>query len=457
MRENVSNMVALLLKAVVFTVITAIFFGVYSIQHPWLLKLSRTTGITLVTFIVLLFVLTVAYGGFAVGKQKSKPIIYSMVISSVITDVITTLQLSIMNTHDGFRDRFVFASPLALLGVIAAQIVFIIPFTYFSNYLYFKFKRPERSCVITKSDEDANEIIAKISRFKKQYEITDIIMYDSPELYKVINRNDTVFIYEIPMGERDRIVEYCYRCMKNIYYNFEICDIVSYGSGSMMLDDKALVMSEVKGLTIGQRFAKRLLDILLSFVMLIIASPFMLVCALLIKLDDGGSVFFRQKRATRDGRVFSVLKFRTMKEDNSVNRSVTTDDDRITRVGAKLRKFRLDELPQIINIFLGDMSIVGPRPEMLENVEKYTEQLPEFSYRLRVKAGLTGYAQIAGKYNTSPKDKLMMDLMYIERYSIWQDLKLIIQTITVFFKSEKSTEAFEVKKDEMQNEENSAE
>ena len=216
-------------------------------------------------------------------------------------------------------------------------------------------------------------------------------------------------------------------------------------------------MSEVKGLTIGQRFAKRLLDILLSFVMLIIASPFMLVCALLIKLDDGGSVFFRQKRATRDGRVFSVLKFRTMKEDNSVNRSVTTDDDRITRVGAKLRKFRLDELPQIINIFLGDMSIVGPRPEMLENVEKYTEQLPEFSYRLRVKAGLTGYAQIAGKYNTSPKDKLMMDLMYIERYSIWQDLKLIIQTITVFFKSEKSTEAFEVKKDELQNEENSAE
>ena len=166
------------------------------------------------------------------------------------------------------------------------------------------------------------------------------------------------------------------------------------------------------------------------------------LCAILIKAEDGGKVFFKQKRATKDGKIFEVYKFRTMKEAGSVNRSVTSDDDRITKVGKYLRKFRIDELPQIINIFKGEMSVVGPRPEMIENVDQYTQELPEFSYRLRVKAGLTGFAQIAGKYNTSPKDKLVMDLMYIEQYSIWLDIKLIFQTLTVFLKASDSTEAF---------------
>ena len=128
-------------------------------------------------------------------------------------------------------------------------------------------------------------------------------------------------------------------------------------------------------------------------------------------------------------------------KENVQNYSATSDDDRITSVGKVLRKLRIDELPQILNILKGDMSTVGPRPEMLKNVCDYTEALPEFAYRLRVKAGLTGYAQIAGKYNTSPKDKLILDLMYIENYSIWRDIKLILQTLIVFFKSD-STEAF---------------
>ena len=130
------------------------------------------------------------------------------------------------------------------------------------------------------------------------------------------------------------------------------------------------------------------------------------------------------------------------KEAGSINKSVTSDDDRITKVGKYLRKFRIDELPQLINIIKGEMSVVGPRPEMIENVDKYTEDLPEFAYRLRVKGGLTGYAQIAGKYNTSPKDKLVLDLMYIEKYSLWLDFKLILQTVTVLLKASDSTEAF---------------
>ena len=189
-----------------------------------------------------------------------------------------------------------------------------------------------------------------------------------------------------------------------------------------------------------QRIAKRLMDLALSLVGLVIASPIMLACAIAIKAEDGGHVFYKQKRLTKYGRVFEVYKFRTMKEENSIHKSVTENDDRITKVGKYLRKFRVDELPQLLNILKGDMTVVGPRPEMLENVEKYTEELPEFSYRLRMKAGLTGLAQISGKYNTSPKDKLVMDLMYIENYSIWMDIKLIFQTITVFLKASESTE-----------------
>ena len=183
------------------------------------------------------------------------------------------------------------------------------------------------------------------------------------------------------------------------------------------------------------------MDIIISGAGLLVASPVMLIEALAIKLEDGGPVFFRQPRMTKDGKVFDVLKFRTMivDADKDVKRLASQNDDRITKVGKFLRKTRMDELPQFINILKGDMSIVGPRPEQVEITEKYVEVLPEFRYRLKVKAGLTGLAQIQGKYNTTPRDKLIFDLIYIEQYSIWVDIKLILQTVKVLFKSD-STE-----------------
>jgi lipopolysaccharide/colanic/teichoic acid biosynthesis glycosyltransferase len=160
-------------------------------------------------------------------------------------------------------------------------------------------------------------------------------------------------------------------------------------------------------------------------------------------------VFYRQQRATYAGRTFNVIKFRSMKEENSVNVSVTKDDDRITKVGKFIRKYRIDELPQLINVLKSDMSLVGPRPEMMENVEKYTCELPEFSYRLWAKAGITGMAQIFGKYNTSPKEKLALDLAYIEQYSLLLDLRLLLRTILVFFTPSESTEAFDNEEEEV--------
>ena len=229
-------------------------------------------------------------------------------------------------------------------------------------------------------------------------------------------------------------------------FSAEIMDVVEFRSKHTLIDDISLFSTNIAEISIEDRILKRLLDILVSLVGLILTSPLWLIFAILIKIEDKGPVFFKQKRMTKNNREFEIIKFRTMKV-NVENRSATKNDDRITKVGKVLRKIRLDELPQILNILKGDMSVVGPRPEMLENVNAYTEEMPEFALRLRVKAGLTGYAQIYGKYNTSPKDKLILDLMYIENFNIFLDIKLILQTVMVFLKIDDSTEGFDEEDD----------
>ena len=389
------------------------------------------------------------YGGYAIGKQKSKPIIYSMVLATWITDIITYLQLMIMNTSLTRPFDFWGMETLLLIAAMIAQLLVIIIFTYLGNYIYFKINPPERCCIVTSSQDSLNHVIPKIKKYKLQYRVQDIIDYQDPEVYNVIRRNDTIFLYDIPVKDRTYLMEFCYEQNKNTYYNLEICDVVGSNAKHVILDDMSFLASMQQDLSLEQKVVKRAIDLFLSIIAFVIFSPIMLICAIAIKLCDHGPVFFRQARATKNGKTFWVYKFRTMKvakEGEEVRQvSASENDDRITPVGRVLRKFRLDELPQVINIIKGEMSIVGPRPEMLENVNMYTEELPEFSYRLKVKAGLTGFAQVYGKYNTSPKDKLILDLMYIEKYSIWQDIKLILQTLIVFFKSD-STEGFSQQK-----------
>ena len=190
---------------------------------------------------------------------------------------------------------------------------------------------------------------------------------------------------------------------------------------------------------------KRMLDFLLALLALLLLSPLLLILAAAVRLTSPGPALFTQRRVGLHRRLFTIYKFRTMRKDACEMKhqvSASKGDPRITRVGRVLRRCRLDELPQLVNIFHGDMTLVGPRPEMVENVEKYKAQYPAFVYRERMKAGLTGYAQIEGKYNTTPEDKLMLDLMYIESFSIWLDVKLLFRTLTVFFKAD-STEGFD--------------
>ncbi len=438
--KKLQKSVFTVLKIALYIITMAVFMLVFAIENKAVLILSRTMGITISTFIVVGLLFLSAYGKYDVGRRKSKPIVYSLALTSIFTDLITYMQLMIMNTITPSVYAFRLTSLRLLALVIIIQLAIIILFTYGGNALYFYLNDPESCCIVISDKKGLNEFIRAILKYKKQYRIDNIVDYRSPDLERAVLKADTVFMYNLPLTVRGKIINLCYENLKNIYFNPEISDIVEINAENYILDDVSFINSNVKELSPEQRFVKRLLDIVLSLIGIVLSSPIWLVSAIMIKAYDGGSILFKQKRATLHGKEFEVYKFRTMKE-NVENRSVTADDDRITPPGRILRKIRMDELPQLLNILRGDMSFVGPRPEMLENVNAYTEELPEFKYRLRAKAGLTGYAQIAGKYNTTPKDKLMMDMMYIENYSIIKDVQLLFQTVIVLLKSD-STEAF---------------
>ncbi len=414
-------------------------------QKYWpLLRISRTLAVTLLAFLMAYIFMSRIYGGFDIGKRKSKPIIYSQVAALLFTDLVAYLFLSIMMSNETTENRLRFANVWLLLLTYAVQILVLIGLTYGFNALFFKINPPANCLLVSREDADYRSFIKEIEKFKKQFHLTDAVDYRYPDLKRLIEQNDTIFFYGLTPEEREAGVMHAYRKKKDIYYSLELTDIVALRGQTVYYSDKSLIASPEHYMSFEQRCIKRAGDLFLSTLALIILSPVFLITAAAIKLEDGGPVFYRQERVTYGGRIFEVLKFRSMRvEDGDRHVSVSKDDDRITKVGRFIRKYRIDEIPQLINIIRSDMSIVGPRPEMVENVEKYTAEYPPFVYRERAKAGLTGMAQIYGKYNTTPKDKLMLDLSYIEQFSIWLDLKLMFRTVLVLFTPEESTEAFE--------------
>lgn len=433
-----------LMRFLAFALCFVSFFGLFGILFPFLLRPSRTSVIMSITFFVVYVLTTLVYGGLDIGRKKSKPIVFSYVIKLLVTDFFTHLFLCVMNTTVLHGGKFVYEAPWLLACVYAVQIGLICLLTYVGNGIFFHFNAPAKCLVIKRAYDSADTLTRRVAKLKRQYRVACICDNTAHDVLSRIDEADAVFLYNLGAAERTPLVEYCFQQRKEIYYNMELQDIVALGSEQMIFDDKPMVHYRVKGLTFEQRIFKRAMDIAVSGLGLLIASPIMLITALAIKLEDHGKVFYEQPRLTYGGREFNVLKFRSMREDaGKIHRSVQTDDDRITKVGRVIRKFRIDELPQLINILKSDMSLVGPRPEMVENMRKYTQDLPEFAYRLRAKAGLTGMAQIYGKYNTSPADKLAMDLTYIEHYSVWLDIKLLLRTVLVLLTPDDSTEAFE--------------
>ena len=254
----------------------------------------------------------------------------------------------------------------------------------------------------------------------------------------------TVMLMGVSTENRNRLVHLCLAHRKEFFFVPDFVDIICRGCLIKNFVDTPLLRYDYNYDRYRNLVVKRVFDIVLSAILLVVLSPVFLISAIAIKLEDRGPVFFFQDRVTRDGRVFRIIKFRSMIVDAEAMgaQPATQNDPRITKVGAIMRKYRIDEMPQLINILLGHMSFVGPRPERTLHERLYEEHLPEFKFRLRVKGGLTGYAQVYGKYNTSPEDKLKLDMLYIENQSLVLDFKLILLTIKIMFKPE-STEGFD--------------
>lgn len=391
-------------------------------------------------YFILQYLLSRVYGAFKVGFYKTWDIIYSQVLTTVIVDVIMYLVTSLVA-----RKMLPFGPyGIMFLLQIAAIVLWAIVCTFFNGKLF-----PPKNMVLIYSDHSVTNLVQKMAYRDDQFRVCEAVKAEKglEYIYSRIKEYDGVIICEIPGSDRNHILKFCYDHDKCVYVIPKIGDIMIRAGENVHLFDTPLLFCRNNGLTFEERVIKRMVDIVLSLAGLVVMSPFMLITALAIKLDDGGPVFFKQDRVTKDGRIFKVIKFRSMRVDADADNggaahSVVKDDDRITKVGHVIRAIRMDEWPQLINILKGDMSIVGPRCECVENVEKYTEELPEFNYRNKVKAGLTGYAQVYGKYNTTAYDKLKLDLYYIENYSLRTDLRLMLMTVKILFMRE-STEEFE--------------
>lgn len=397
-------------------------------------------------YIIYQIIFLYIFGGLKVGYLKKANIIFSQVLAMLGSNVIIYLQIVLLSV------RFVNIVPMmkaTLVDICVVVIVAIISESIFRKLF------PPRELIVLYEDYDPDEFIKKMNSRKDKYIIKQKLNVSDglDKIKKDIIQSQGVVIYDVHSELRNEILKMCYENDIRAYSTTKISDILIRGAESLHLFDTPLLLYRNNGLNFEQRFVKRTMDIVVSLLMLIITSPIFLCAAIAIKMYDGGPVFYRQARYTLNGKVFNIYKFRSMivdAEKDGKSQPATDHDPRITPVGRVLRATRLDELPQLIDILIGNMSLVGPRPERIEHVDKYSEDIPEFKYRLKVRGGLTGYAQLYGKYNTSPYDKLQLDLIYIQNYSIFLDIRLIFMTLKIMFMKE-STEGFsEQQKNELQ-------
>ncbi len=396
---------------------------------------EKGTLLLVVVYVILLSSFTTVYGGFKVGYYRVSDIIYSQTLSIIFVNIITYMQLSLISR------KMLHINGIIVMLII--QILVIVIWSYLSNKIYLKFNPAMRIAVVYGND-DVDRLIKKMHSRPDKYNIQFMINADNDvdTIISEIVDYDSVVIYDVESSLRNKIVKQCYELSIRTYITPKISDIIVGSADSLHLFDTPLIVCKNRGLSYEQALAKRMIDVVVSFILIILSSPFMLLTAIAIKIYDRGPILFKQERLTLNNKVFNIYKFRSMivgAEKDGIARLASIDDDRITPIGKIIRTLRLDELPQLFNILKGEMSVVGPRPERPELVKKYIEDMPEFKFRTKVKAGLTGYAQIMGRYNTTPYDKLKLDMMYIENYSLLMDFKLMIMTLKILFVPE-STE-----------------
>lgn len=429
-KEQYKRIISFFSAVIILTLTTATFGYVWYEYYASdiILPFYRKGNWLLVgVYMILTLLFFKVYGGFKIGYLKRADMIYSQSLSILCVNAFSYLQISLIGR------RMMSLMPMLIMTML--DIVIIIGWTWIMTALHSRIYPPRR-LIIVYGSKLAENLVSKMSLRIDKYIISASVKEEDgfDEIKDKLVDYDGVIICDISANLRNNILKFCFENSIRTYISPKISDIMLRGAEEIKLFDTPLLLNRNYGLTFEQRMFKRIFDVLVSIIGFVVALPLMLIIAIVIKIYDGGPVFYKQKRLTIDGKEFFVYKFRSMiidAEKDGVARLASDDDDRITPVGAFIRKVRFDELPQIINIIKGDMSIVGPRPERPELMEQYKKDMPEFEFRLKVKAGLTGYAQVVGVYDTTPYDKLKMDLMYIESYSLLLDLRIMLMTLKI--------------------------
>lgn len=398
----------------------------------------QVSGLVLFGYTLLFYFLSSRLDGFRVMTRRISELILSQITAAGATDVAAAILIWMLSAG--------FPNLLPGLFCFVVQCAVVVVVAYLSHRLFFATHPPKKAVIVYDVRQGIEGLISAYGlekRFAVQavYPVEEIVA--CPE--KLMD-TEVVFVCGVPTDERDVILKYCIDNNKRVFVIPCIGDVMMSGAEQINMFHLPFVRAVRYNPPLEYRFLKRAFDICISGAAMLLFSPLFLIVALLVK-SDGGPVLYKQVRLTKDGKEFEILKFRSMCVDaekySGAVLSAGENDPRITKVGRVIRAFRLDELPQLWNIFVGDMSIVGPRPERPEIAARYEEELPEFRLRLQCKAGLTGYAQVYGKYNTKPYDKLLMDLMYIAHPSLMEDFLIMLATVPVLFFRE-STEGYGV-------------
>ncbi len=423
---RIVKFVHIVLNVVMYTLCLNYYNVEYNSNNIWH---RRFLILVLLYSFILCFALR-TYKAYDLGFTKSSLLIYSQTLADLIAGGISYVVLVIASSK--------IFTPLPLITLIAAQLILNCFWSFAGNLLFFSLYEPKKAVVLFSSKLEllrVRDIIENSKTFtvKRIFEITDESFED---LIPVIEDSELILTAGISSDLRNEVISYSVQKDIQCFAMPLIGDILMCGSTHM--ESFSVPVFDVSRAEINIEYAavKRIIDIIVSSVAILILSPIMLVTALAITLYDKGPALYKQVRLTQNGKEFEIWKFRSMRvnaESDGVARLASENDDRITPVGKIIRACRLDELPQLFNILRGEMTIVGPRPERPEIAKQYEEELPEFKLRLQVKAGLTGLAQVYGRYNTEPYDKLQMDLMYINRMSLTQDLRLMLATVKILF------------------------
>lgn len=434
-QHDLALRVVKILNAVMVAIPFALCWYLYYADRLYSPFYAKGDYLVIALLLVLYIVFGRVYDAFQMSMHRISELVYSQFLAAFVCDFIMYIVTWLLT-------KFL-PNPLPLLAALGGQVLMSLIWSQLAHNWYFSTFPPHPTAVIYDTRHGMEHLIGQYGLEKKFKVVLTALAQDCMDNLSMLDGADTVFLSGIHSHDRNVILKYCVENNITVFVIPRIGDTIMSGAYHMH-------MFHLPMLKVGRYkpqpeylFIKRLIDIVISAIALVILSPIMLVTAVAIKVTDHGPVFYKQVRLTKDGKEFEILKFRSMRvdaeKDGVARLSSGENDDRITPIGKVIRACRIDELPQLLNILKGELSIVGPRPERPEIAAQYCEEMPEFSLRLQAKAGLTGYAQVYGKYNTTPYDKLTMDLMYIAHPSIIEDFKIMFATVKILFMPE-STE-----------------